>query len=128
LARAPKYARALVMKARWLTSEKKLDEALDRATAAVAADPQSAPAQYTLGLVHDLRREVPDAIKAYNEVLRLNPRAVAAQVQLSRLNLAIGDRDAALHYAEEAKQTEPTSVVARVALTRSLLNRGDLGR
>ena len=105
LARAPKDARALVMKARWLTNEKKLDEALDRAKAAVAADPQSAPAHYALGMVHDLRREVPDAIKAYNEVLRLNPRAVAAQVELSRLNLATGDRDAALHYAEEAKQT-----------------------
>jgi tetratricopeptide (TPR) repeat protein len=128
LARAPKDARALAMKARWLASEKKLDEALVRAKAAVAADPQSAPAQYTLGVVHDLRHEVPDAIKAYNEVLRLNPRALAAQVELSRLNLATGDRDAALHYAEEAKQTDPANAVARVALSRSLLDRGDLGR
>ena len=101
---------ALVMKARWLTNEKKLDEALDRAKAAVAADPQSAPAQYALGMVHDLRREVPDAINAYNEVLRLNPRAAAAQVELSRLNLASGNREAALRYAEEAKQTQPANV------------------
>jgi tetratricopeptide (TPR) repeat protein len=128
LARAPKDARALVMKTRWLASEKKLDEALDRAKAAVAADPQSAPAQYTLGVVHDLRREVPDAIKAYNEVLRLNPRAVAAQVELSRLNLATGDGDAALRYAEEAKQTEPANAAARVVLARSLLVRGQLRR
>ena len=128
LARAAKDARALVMKARWLASENKLDEALTRAKAGVAADSQSAPAQYVLGMVHDLRREVPDAIKAYNEVLRLNPRAVAAQIELSRLSLATGDRDAALRYAEEAKQTEPASVPARVVLARSLLVRGDLAR
>jgi tetratricopeptide (TPR) repeat protein len=34
LARAPKDARALVIKARWLSDENKLDEALDRAKAA----------------------------------------------------------------------------------------------
>src|SRR6266540_2151531 len=128
LARAPKDARALVMKARWLTSEKKLDEALDRAKAAVAADPQSAPAQYALGMVHDLRHEVADAIKAYDEVLRLNPRAAAAQVALSGLNLSTGNRDAALRYAEEAKRTQPANAAARMALARSLLVRGELGR
>jgi putative PEP-CTERM system TPR-repeat lipoprotein len=128
LARAPKDARALVIKARWLMNEKKLDEALDRAKAAVAADPQSAAAYFALGTAHDLRREVPDAVTAYNEVLRLNPRAVAAQVELSRLNLASGNRDAALHYAEEAKQTQPGNVSARLVLARSLLEQGELGR
>jgi tetratricopeptide (TPR) repeat protein len=128
MARTPKDARALSLKARWLAGEKKLDEALDRANAATAADPQSAQAQFVLGMVHDMRREVPDAIKAYNEVLRLNPRAVAAQVQLSRLNLATGNPDTALHYAEEARQSAPTDTSARLALARSLLANGDLAR
>src|SRR5262249_24552112 len=99
LARVPKDARALAMKAQWLAREQKLDEALERAKAAVAADSQSAPAQFALGLVHDVRQELPDAIKAYSEALRLNPRAAAAQVELSRLNLAMGNREAALRYA-----------------------------
>ena len=63
------------MKAQWLASENKLDEALDRAKAAVAADPQSAAAQFALAVVQDRRREVAEAIKSYSEVLRLNPRA-----------------------------------------------------
>lgn len=55
LGRAPNHAGALAMKARWLTTEGKLDEALDRAKAAVAADRQSVAAQFTLATVHDRR-------------------------------------------------------------------------
>ena len=128
LTRAPGYAPALGVKAQWLTGENKLDEALDRAKAAVAAAPDSAAAHFTLGVVLERRREGPDAIKSFNEVLRLNPRVAAAQVQLSRLNVAAGNRDAALRHAEEAKQTEPASAAARVALARTLLARGDLAR
>jgi len=128
LVRAPKDVPALVLKAQWLMNEKKLDEALDRAKAAVAADPQSVSAQFALGAVQNLRRDVPAAMAAYTEVLRLNPRVVAAQVELSRLNLASGNGDAALHYAEEAKQTEPANASARVALVRTLLEKGELGR
>ena len=103
------HAPVLVMKAQWLTTENKLDEALERAKAAVAADPQSAAAHFALAVVHDRRREVAEATKSYNEVLRLNPRAVAAQVELSRLSLTSGDRTGALRYAEGARQTEPSS-------------------
>jgi tetratricopeptide (TPR) repeat protein len=71
---------------------------------------------------------VPDAIKAYNEVLRINPRVVAAQLELSRLNLAAGNRDAAVRYATEAKQSAPASPDVRVALVRSLLTQRDLDR
>jgi tetratricopeptide (TPR) repeat protein len=128
LTRAPGYAPALGLKAKWLTSENKLDEALVQANAAVSADPNSAAAHFTLGVVHDRRREGPDAVKSFNEVLRLNPRAAAAQIQLSRLNLSTGDRDAALRHAEEAKQAEPTNAAARIVLARTLLARGDLAR
>ena len=116
------------MKARWLTTENKLDEALDRAKAAVAADPQSAEAHFALAVVHDRRREVADAIKSYSEVLRLNPRAAAAQVELSRLSLTSGDGTAALRYAEEARQTEPLNLAAGVAMARSLTASGNLAR
>ena len=128
LTRVPKYAPVLVMKAQWLTTENKLDEALDRAKAAVAADPQSAAAHYALATVHDRRREVADAVKAYNEVLRLNPRAVAAQVELSRLSLTSGDSTGALRHAEVARQTEPSSFEARAALVRGLIAAGNLAR
>ena len=128
IARAPAYTPAQVMKAQWLTTENKLDEALTRAQAAVKGAPDSATAHFALATVHDRRREVQDAITEYGEVLRLNPRAVAAQVELSRLNLATGKGDEALRLAEQARRTEPGNVAARIALARTLLSRNDLAR
>ena len=78
LAKTPKNASVLAMKAQWLAAEDKLDEALERAKAAVAADPQSVDAYMALAVVQDRRREVADAIRSYTEVLRLNPRATAS--------------------------------------------------
>jgi len=128
LARAPNYSPGLILKAQWLTRENKLDEALIAAKAAVAADPQSATANFTQAVAHDRRKEKSEAITFYNEVLRLNPRAAAAQVELSRLSLTTGDAAAALKYAEEAHQTQPTSLDARVALARSLVVSGNSAR
>jgi tetratricopeptide (TPR) repeat protein len=128
LTRAPNYSAALVLKSQWLSSENKLDEALERAKAAVAAEPQSAPAHFALAVAQDRRREVADAIKSYQEVLRLNPRAVAAQVALSRLNLTAGNSAGAQKFAEEARQTQPSSLDARVALVRSLIAAGNSSR
>jgi tetratricopeptide (TPR) repeat protein len=128
LSRGPQNAPVLVLKAQWLTTENKLDEALDRAKAAVAADPLSAAAHFALGGVHDRRRETLEAANSYTEVLRLNPRAVAAQVELSRLSLTSGDGATALRYAQEARQAEPSSLDARVALARSLVAAGNLAR
>ena len=92
LARVPNHSRLLVAKAQWLLAEGKLDEALTRAKAAATADAQSAQAQFTLATIHDRRGETAQASAVYTEVLRLNPRAVAAQVELSRLSLTTGDR------------------------------------
>lgn len=128
LSRAPNDGPALVLKAQWLGNEKKLDEALDRARAAVKADPQLIQAHFVLGQIHSQRREVPDAIKAYTEVLRLNPRVVAAQLELSRLNALSGNSEASLRFAEEAKQAAPGSIDARVAVIRGLLAQRNLDR
>jgi tetratricopeptide (TPR) repeat protein len=128
LARVPNHSSVLVTKARWLTTEGKLDEALERARAAVAADPQSASAHFALATVYDRRLDVANATASYNEVLRLNPRAVAAQVELSRLSLSAGDRTGAVEYAERARATEPSSLEARVVLARSLIGAGNLTR
>ena len=128
LTRAPNYSQGLVLKAQWLTRENKLDEALEKAKAAVSADSQSATAHFAQAVIHDRRREVADAIKSYSEVLRLNPRAAAAQVELSRLSLTTGDNVAALRYAEEARLAEPSNLAARVAVARSLVVAGNSAR
>ena len=128
LARVPRNSAVLVTKAQWLMAEDRLDDALARAQAAVAADPESAQAQFALATVYDRRGEQPEAQRAYTEVLRINPRAVAAQVQLSRLSLTAGDRTGAVQYAERASRAEPSSLGARVALVRSLISAGQLSR
>jgi tetratricopeptide (TPR) repeat protein len=128
LARAPKNVDALVLKAQWLADENKLDEALQRAKDAVAANPQAATAQFALGAIHDRRREVAEAIASYNEALRLNPRATAAQLALSRLSLSAGDASASLSYAEQARTGDPSSLSARAAVVRGLIAAGNVTR
>jgi tetratricopeptide (TPR) repeat protein len=117
----------MVMKAEWLAAENKLDEALERAKAAVAADPQSTPAHLALAVVYDRRGQASDAIKAYAEVTRLDPRNDRALVALSRLNLG-RDRDLAIRQAEEARRVDPSNGDARIALARSLIAAGSLQR
>lgn len=128
LARMPKHATVLALKAEWLTREEKLDEALEHATAAVAAEPQLAAAHFALAVVHDRRREASDAIKSYTEVLRLSPRATAAEVALSRLQLTSGDKATALRLAEEARRSAPSDMEVRLAVVRGLIATGNLAR
>ncbi len=128
LARDAKNPRALIIKARFLLVEKKVDEALARTKAAVAADPRSVQGQYMLGTLYADRNRPDEAIAAFNEVLKLNPRAVAAQLQLARLQMAKGARGPALQMAEAASAAQPDNPLARLLLVRTLIANGDLAR
>ncbi len=68
------------------------------------------------------------AIKSFNEVLRLNPRAAAAQVQLAQLNLERGEAEAAVSLATEAVSNAPGVPEARLVLARALVAQRDLVR
>ncbi len=109
-------------------TESKLPEARDRAQAAVKADPNSAAAHYALGALQDQLRQRKEAIASFNEVLRLNPRAAAAQVYLSRLNLQEGTPDAAVTFAEGALANAPGNPEARASLVRGLIAKRDTAR
>ena len=65
---------------------------------------------------------------SFNEVLRLNPRAAAAQVFLSRLHLASGASDTAVQFAEGALKNSPGNPEARSSLIRGLIGRRDIKR
>ncbi len=82
--------RALLVSARFLLAEKRLDEALAAAKAAVAAKATSSGAYLLLGQVHTALRQPVEATKAYQEALRLNPRATDAKVALATLELEPG--------------------------------------
>jgi tetratricopeptide (TPR) repeat protein len=133
LKRDPNSVTALLLDARFLVAEKKYDEALERAKKAAAAEPGNATAHYTLGTVYGAKNEHDDAIREYNETLRINPRAAAAQVELARIYLLRGAVDSAAvntaaQFAEQAVQNQPDSVPVRLTFIRTLMARGDLVR
>lgn len=129
LAEKPSYADARIAKARMLLVDGgDLAEAEKHAREAIAADRGLPSAHYTLGLVALQRRETTAAERAFQQVLKLNPRAAAAQLQLARLQLARGDAAGALSAAEEAARRLPNDPQAAVLVSRSLRAQGDLPR
>jgi putative PEP-CTERM system TPR-repeat lipoprotein len=112
---------ALLLNARWFFAERKLQDSLKQATAAVAAAPESAQAHYLLGTVQAALGDFDGGTKSFTEVLRINPRASQAQLQLSRLQLAHGDAAAAVLLAQQAVQNAPKYPPARLALAQGLV-------
>jgi tetratricopeptide (TPR) repeat protein len=79
-------------------------------------------------VLQDQLRQRAEAIASFSEVIRLNPRAAAAQVYLSRLNLLAGTPDKAVSFAEGALSTAPGNPEARVSLVRGLVAKRDVAR
>jgi tetratricopeptide (TPR) repeat protein len=128
LAKEPNNSQVIVLKGEWLLSEKKLDEALAQAQKAVKASPRFAPAHYLLGTALAARNDTTNALKAFNDVLAINPRAFLAQLALAEMNLSLGRLDVALDFAEQAVKTEPRSGAARFILAKALFANGALER
>ena len=128
LARSPDHVPSLLLKARWLAAEGKVAEAVVPVQTAVQADPNSVRAHFLLGMLHTSLRQTRDAIADFNEVLRLNPRASAAQIYLSHLHLASGASDIAVQFAESALKRAPGNPDARSSLIRGLIARRDFAR
>ncbi len=128
ITREPANVQALLLKAQWLMTEGKPTEALARAQAAVKGEPNSVSAHFYMGTIHEQLRQRKEAIAEFTETLRLNPRATAAQLGLSRLNLLEGSPDGAVSFAEAALTTSPGNPNARVSLVRGLLGRREVAR
>jgi tetratricopeptide (TPR) repeat protein len=79
-------------------------------------------------LIHAQLNDSSAAIAAFNEVLRLNPRAAAAQLQLSRLQLAQGAVAETIQLAESALKNAPGNPEARLTLASGLIAQRDLAR
>jgi tetratricopeptide (TPR) repeat protein len=119
---------ALLLKGRWLLAEGKPDAALAPAQAAVKASPDNPATHYLAGTVQAQLHDINAAVTSFNEVLRLNPRVAAAQLQLSRLELARGAAAEAVKLAESAVKTVPTSSEARLTLAGTLIAQRDFAR
>ena len=118
----------LILKTRFLLEERRFTDAETLARQAVEADETLAGAHYVLGLAQMALGRTDQASNAFKETLRLNPRASAAELQLSRLSLAAGDTNEALRRAEAARKGQPGSPETRLSVANALLSRRELNR
>ena len=128
LKRQPHHSSALLLKARFLLAERQLDGALAQAKAATLANPTSPEALFLLGKAYAATAQPNEAAKAFTEVLKLNPRATAAQIELSRVQSAEGSVDASIESARQALKGQPDSLHARLLLARGLIGRRELAQ
>jgi tetratricopeptide (TPR) repeat protein len=128
LDRYPNDVAALLLNATLLLKTGQRDEALAAVTNALASDPQSAGAYWLAGRAQEARDRNADAIRAYEEVLKLERRSVAASLALARLHLVAGATDKALSYAQQALVVHPRhpdvhNLLARIYLRRSEIDK-----
>ena len=67
-----------------------------------------------------------EAIRAYEEALRIAPRLAPAALALSQIHLSAGDPDKAEALARQVLDRQPTNAVGRSLLVRIELVRGNI--
>ena len=105
LKKEPRNVGALTLQSGWRLEDGDAEGALSSARAATEADPTAASAHFALGRAQAAHYDNDAAIASFGEVLRLNPRAVAAQVELSRLQLGARNIDSAIQLAQRGHQS-----------------------
>jgi tetratricopeptide (TPR) repeat protein len=128
VAAQPSAPEPRVAKARLLLMTDPIDAgaAIEQGRKAVKAAPAAPEAHYVLGLAQAAARQYDEADRSFAEVLRLNPRAAAAELQRSRLRLARGDAAGAVDAAARAAETADGGPEAGLQLARSLRAAGRL--
>lgn len=123
IAREPKNSDALAIKAHILLGERKLQEALAAADAAILADQSGTRAHFARGKVMLALGRTDDARKSFREVIRLDPRAGEADIELAQVSLRAREIDSAIAFADQAVAIMPGDVDARLVLARTLMVR-----
>jgi cellulose synthase operon protein C len=120
--RAP--AQGLALNARLLAEERKPDEALQAAQAALALEPDLAAAHYIVGTIAFQQGRLEDAERSFEAVLRVLPNHANARLQLAQVRLATGHAGDAVDLAA----TAGNSRAARLTLARALAADGQSAR
>ena len=115
-----KDARAQLLRGQLLIQEGRGEDAFAAIRLSSTLAPDFADAQFALGRMYASRGDRAAAQAAFREVLRINPRATAAQVQLAMLQAQTTPAES-VRTAEDAVRNEPTSAPARLALVQSLI-------
>lgn len=103
----------------------RLDAAVERLGAAVAADADNMQARYTLAQVHEVRRDTEAALGVYLEILERDPRNVALLNHVGEMFFVSGRLDRASEHFERAKGLMPTNSATCLWLALLAEQRGD---
>ena len=121
IAREPNAIDASVVRASALAAQGQWEPALETLNRALEANPRHLGALYARGRLHATRAALDDAAGDFSRVLGINPRAIAAQIALARVQLALGRSAAALTTAGAAV-TAGGGVLARLVLAEAYAN------
>ncbi len=120
LAKNGRNGDALALRAELQLSDQKVDEALKSVQAAVSAAPESASAQFLMGRILTQKGDGPNAVKAFEEALKLAPKLAPAAIEVAeRFAVGGGRPDDAIQFARTALQTAPSDRDARLVLARA---------
>ncbi|MEZ5317512.1 MAG: tetratricopeptide repeat protein [Vicinamibacterales bacterium] len=125
----PRETQARLLRARIELLDGRRDEAVADANAIVTDAPNTpaaAGAYAVIGGVERLKDRKAEAIAAFEQVMKLQPRPLGAAVALANLYLSMGDTDPAATYARQALAIAPGNPEARVVLVRVALMKGDV--
>jgi tetratricopeptide (TPR) repeat protein len=128
LDKTPGYLPARVFRLRLLLADGKLDETLVEATTLAKEEGNSAAAaeaNLIIGGIENSRDRTAQAIKAFEEALRIEPQNLAAALTLAQVQMRVGNSDRAETYALQVLTAQPRNPVARAVVVRARLIRHD---
>jgi len=117
-------AEALALNARLLADERKSDEALQSARAALAIDPSLPAANYLVGSIAQQRGQLDEAQRSFEAVLRGIPTHLDARVRLAQVKIDNGHASDALSLLDGA----PGTRTVRMTFAQALLADGQIDR
>jgi tetratricopeptide (TPR) repeat protein len=127
----PKDTSARLLMTRLLLVDGKRDEALANATTITKDEPMSANAAEAYLLIGRIEASLDRneaAIKAFEEVLKRQPRPLAADLALAGIYLQSGNFDKTSTYLQQARAIDPNNALARSLEVRLLYGRHDYTR
>jgi tetratricopeptide (TPR) repeat protein len=128
LLKYPKDSSAHLLMASLLYLDGKTDEAVNAVNAAIASAPSWPRPHYLAGQLYAGSDRMEDAIKEYEQVLKLDPHPFDAALALARLHLKAGATDKSLTYTQQAIAMRPQSPEAQSLLLQNSLARGELSK
>ena len=119
LSKSPKATEPLVAIVKIYMAQGKADKAVARLNQAIQAAPDNFVAHIMLGEIYVSQKKYTEAESTFRKSAQINPKAPISYLNLSKLNLARGDKAAAIHAIQEGLQAVPGDASLSMALAES---------